>query len=119
MCVAYNAGDAAFAVRYALRNATAGGGDDEDDDMSRVLPMANPYARVRDFISRLVHLRRELDIVSLARTVKIQKPIIPIGGVCILRMHVYVCSKISRRPKYARPFQDHRRVLSFRDTTIH
>lgn len=54
--------------------------------MSRVLPMANSYARVRDFISRLVHLRRELDIVSLARTVKIQEPIIPIGGVCILRM---------------------------------
>lgn len=77
VCVA---GDAAFAVRYALRNAAAGG--DEDDDMSRV-PLANPYARVRDFIARLVCLRRELDIVPLARTVKIRKPIIPIGDVCI------------------------------------
>jgi len=66
MCASYNAGDAAFAVRYALRNATTGGGDNEDDDMSRVLPMAN-LARVRDFISRPVRLCRELDIVSLAR----------------------------------------------------
>jgi len=82
MCASYNAGDAAFAVRYALRNAMTGGGDNEDDDMSRVLLMAN-LARVRDFISRPVRLCRELDIVSLARTVKIRKPIIPIGGVCI------------------------------------
>jgi len=83
MCASFNAGDAAFAVRYALRNATTSGGDNEDDDMSRVLSMANPCARVRDFISRSVCLCRELDIVSLARTVKIRKPIIPIGGVCI------------------------------------
>lgn len=85
-----NASDAAFAVRYALRNATGSrGGDNENDDMSRV-PMANPYAHVQDFILRLIRLRREPDIVSLARTVKIRKPIILIGGVCILARMQYL-----------------------------
>lgn len=48
MCASYNLGDAAFAVRYALRNATAGSGDDEDDDMSRV-PNGKPLCTCTRF----------------------------------------------------------------------
>lgn len=82
-----------------------------------VFPMANPHARVRDFISRLVHLcPREPDIVSLARTVKIRMPIIPNSNVCIpARMHVYI--SLWRFCGNWNITTDHHRVIPFKNKT--
>lgn len=64
MCAACNAGDAGF--RGALRIAECNGRrrGRRHEPCSR---MANPYVRVRDFISWLVYLRRESDIQHRSR----------------------------------------------------
>jgi len=94
----------------ALRNATTDDGDENEQTWAAFL-MANSYARVRDFISHLMRLRREPDIVSHAHTVKIRKPIVLISRVYISAwIHVYISSKISRRLKYtiiSRPFESY------------
>ena len=111
VCVSYNVGDAAYAVRCLAECNDGWRGRERHEQTWAAFLMANSYARVRDFISHLMRLRREPDIVSHAHTVKIRKPIVLISRVYIPAwIRVYISSKISRRLKYtiiSRPFESY------------